>query len=297
MPKKIVDTKCAPDKEYDKGSCFTKDSLVQIATEINKKTSDKIDTSLDKKSLVDEIEDKLEDKCDNQICWTKLPFLAKVDDIKSTFRPVGPDSRKEWLSTIDISKVMEQYENKYHDFEYLGTVPSDFLNLSVLGFDKLDFDELIKKGKTKIGMVINLDEHTEPGSHWVSLFADLKHYKMYFFDSFGKKPIRNIKRFINIIVSFLYKKKFGNPVPIKYLESACEKFDKLCNSVQEALLKIDIRYNEEKHQRTTYECGVFSMNFILRLLDGDDFDTITNKPLNDKQINKCRSVYFSNKYH
>lgn len=296
MPRKIDDTKCAPGKKYEDGSCFTDKTIKQIAKKLNKHTSANIDTSLDKTKLIPEIEKNLSDKCDHQVCWTKLPFLANIDDITNTFRPIGPDSKKEWLSTIDISKVMDQYESKYPEFEYLGTVPSDFLNLSVLGFDKLDFNELIKKGKTKIGMVINLDPHTEPGSHWVSLFADFKNYKMYFFDSFGKKPIKNIKRFINIIVSFLYKKKFGNDIPIKYLETACEKFDKLCKSVQHALLKIDIRYNEDRHQRTTYECGVYSMNFILRLLNGDDFDTIIEKPLTDKEMNNCRSVYFSNKY-
>ena len=30
---------------------------------------------------------------------------------------------KKWLSTTDIDKVLEQYEDAYHDFIYLGVNP------------------------------------------------------------------------------------------------------------------------------------------------------------------------------
>jgi hypothetical protein len=57
-------------------------------------------------------------------------------------------------------------------------------------------------------------------------------------------------------------------------------------------LKVD--YNKIQHQRENSECGVYSMNFILRLLKGDSFETICNSKIPDKQINKCRNVYFNN---
>lgn len=295
----ISDKKCAPDKKYENGSCFKYNSLVKIANAWNEKYDTKIKITSDKKNLVSKIEDKLEDKCSDQTCWLRQKFIHQIADekMKDTFRPKGPDSKKEWLSTLDINAVMEQYQNKYKDFIYLGTTPSDFLELPVLGISNLDFNDLIKKNKYQIGMVINLDEHNESGSHWVSLYANLKKNQVYFFDSFGKKPIKNIKKFLNKIIQFLYKKEFDSNIPIKYLEKAFEKYHKLSKPLQKALSKVDIRYNKERHQRTTYECGVYSMNFILRLLDGDSFDDIISNPLSDKKMNECRNVYFRNKYN
>ena len=55
---------------------------------------------------------------------------------------------------------------------------------------------------------------------------------------------------------------------------------------------IDLRHNTTPHQRGNSECGVYSINFILRLLKGKNFDHITRKRLDDKKVNKCRNVYF-----
>ena len=59
-------------------------------------------------------------------------------------------------------------------------------------------------------------------------------------------------------------------------------------------ISIDNRYNKTQHQKGNSECGVYSINFILRLLKGKSFDYITQKRLKDDKINKCRSVYFGN---
>jgi hypothetical protein len=292
----VDDTRCAPTKEYKNGSCFEYDSLVKIAGAYNKKYSDKIRISKDKKDLVEQLEKKLKKECDDQVCWLKHNFTREILDesMKNTFRPAGPTSKNAWLSTTDIDKVLEQYHEKYPNFMYLGTVPSDFERIPVLGFQDLDFDSLLKKGKYKLGMVINLDEHNQSGSHWVALYIDLKHSKVYFFDSFGKKPIKNIKLFINKVIRYLYKKEYGKEIPIKYLDKAIKKFDRLSKPVQEALKKIDIRYNTVQHQKANTECGVYSINFILRLLKGDSFDKIVNNPVRDDEMEECREKYFNN---
>ena len=54
-----------------------------------------------------------------------------------------------------------------------------------------------------------------------------------------------------------------------------------------------MKYNKQKHQRGGSECGVYSMNFILRLLRGDTFDKISSKEIKDNKMNKCRKVYFN----
>ena len=52
----------------------------------------------------------------------------------------------------------------------------------------------IKKGKYKLGVIFNLDEHYKSGSHWVALYADLNKDQVYFFDSYGKKPEKRIRK-------------------------------------------------------------------------------------------------------
>ena len=38
----------------------------------------------------------------------------------------------------------------------------------------IDLKQHMDDGKHKIGSVFNLDDHDEPGSHWVSLYMELK---------------------------------------------------------------------------------------------------------------------------
>ena len=43
----------------------------------------------------------------------------------------------------------------------------------------------------QIGIVFNLDKHDQEGSHWVSMFIDLKRDGIYYFDSLYKRAKGN----------------------------------------------------------------------------------------------------------
>ncbi len=276
---------CAPDKIFESGSCYTLNSLIQMADAYNKDNPNnpiKLDKNYEtlhphkyKKYLVKEFDKKLGSQCNSQQCWTKQSFtrhlnkLAKDELENYTFRPSGPEGKFEWLNTVHIDEVMEQYEKKYPDFEFLGTVPSDFEKLDVLGIKNLNFNKLVGGGKNKIGMVINLDEHWQSGSHWVSLFADLKKGNVFFFDSYGSRPIKSIRSFMNKIN--------------RYLQTGA------------GIQNTRVDYNKVRHQYKNSECGVYSINFIVRQLKGFTFDEICQNPIPDDKINKCRVKYFTKK--
>ena len=57
--------------------------------------------------------------------------------------------------------------------------------------------------------------------------------------------------------------------------------------------KYGIKYNTMQHQFGGSECGVYSINFIVRLLRGDQFDEINKSRNTDKEMNVCRKKYFS----
>jgi hypothetical protein len=50
----------------------------------------------------------------------------------------------------------------------------------------------IKNGKTHIGVIFNLSPHTSSGSHWVSLFIDVKERVIFYFDSAANKMPKEI---------------------------------------------------------------------------------------------------------
>ena len=294
-----MDEKCAPSKKFKDGSCFTLKSLQLIAENYNKQAKEKIEISNDKQKLVDILEKKLQDKCNEQTCWLRLDFVKAIqnpDILVNTFRPEGPEKKFEWLSTTDINEVVSQYQEKHKNFLFLGAVPADFEELGVLGIADLKFDDLEKEGKTKIGMVINLDEHDKGGSHWVALYTNLKEGQIYYFDSFAKKPYKKTRKFINKVVKYIYRNKYNKNIKInnvlKKLKNI-ENFDNSSNIIKN-LNKLDIKYNTIQHQFDNSECGVYSINFIVRLVGGESFEDITNNITKDDKMNECRKSYFRN---
>ena len=55
-----------------------------------------------------------------------------------------------------------------------------------------------------------------------------------------------------------------------------------------------IKYNKIRHQFKNSECGVYSINFVVRLVGGESFEDITNNITNDEKMNGCRKAYFRN---
>lgn len=286
------DNKCAPNKIYKDGTCFSLDDLKIISSSYNKSNpNDTISIDDDKKNMLKQLTSKLSNKCNDQICWLRQDFIKKSNNkelINNTFRPDGPEGKFEWLSTRHINNVMSQYENKYTDFKFFGAVPIDFDDIKFLGIKDLDLNDLKKNNKTKLGFVFNLDEHWKSGSHWVALYVDLLSYQSYFFDSYGKQPDVRIKKLIKRIAKhFCYSKD-----SCKYDVSESETGFMNSKSKNKLEKMFNIEYNKVRHQFKNSECGVYSLNFILRLLNGESFEYITSNITTDDDVNNCRDTYF-----
>ena len=121
---KTDDKICGPTKEYKDGSCFDYESLVKIAETFNKKSLKKIKIPDNKKDLVKILDEKMKQKCDDQVCWLKQSFVKEIinDNLVNTFRPKGPEQKNAWLSTTNIDDVINQYHEKYPNFIYLGLI-------------------------------------------------------------------------------------------------------------------------------------------------------------------------------
>ena len=209
---------CAPDKINNKFTCFSFQALKKIAKTWNYDAANKdnlIDNKLidndendqNKYELWKDIQLKLAktSPCTEDYCLLDNKYLSDIDDteiIYETFRPPKPEewykNKNAWLSTTDIQHVLLQYENLYPEFEFIGPVPIDFDKKISLGecivneLCNLDIEKLYNNGKRKLGIVFNLDPHDMPGSHWVSLFVNMKTGGIYFYDSVGKFPTKEI---------------------------------------------------------------------------------------------------------
>jgi hypothetical protein len=279
-PKKSKKMYCSPKNKKNKYSCFSKESLIKIIKQwniTNPKNKIKLNKSDSIPKLWIKIDNKLNDKCYGEWCWIQQEFVKNINDkeIKDTFRPKTPKSwyknKNEWLSTVDIENAVKQYEKTHRDFKFIGAVPIDFDYEYSMGkciideLCKINLHENINSNKNKIGIVFNLDKHDESGSHWIAMYIDLYKNEIYFFDSYGEEPPKEVNTLANRLVE--QGKKIGRNMKYKI--------------------------NETRHQYKNSECGVYCINFIISLLEGNSFEEITQNKVKDDVINLKRDYFFT----
>lgn len=279
---------CAPNKfDSINSTCFTTEELIAMAKSYNlfisksklNPDSSKIYPNFiqiypnfiqikpDKKYLLMEFKKRFQSVCDNELCWTKQAFMNEIvkemliNINTNTFRPDGPDDPTQWLNTDHINQIINQYENLYKGFKFYGAVPSDCGDYEFCSLSKINFNT------DQIGIIFNLDKHGSGGSHWVGMFIDVNKGEIFYCDSTGNPPNEGMKKIIDQFKLFYRKKTGKNPL---------------------------YRVNSKKYQLDGSECGIYSCNFIIRMLKGENFDSIINNYATFEEINSCRNVYFNN---
>ena len=219
--------------------------------------------------------------CNKESCWLKQKFVdGKLDkELTNSFAPVSPKEWKknpnEWLSSTDILDVMKQYERAYKCFDFIGPSPIDFDTKKIYGecvWEELchfNLEDEIKNGKFKIGVIFNTDPHNKPGSHWISLFINIKKGTIFFFDSAGDKIPKKIMNLVTRVMK--QGKNLDEPINFKF----------------------DQNYPVE-HQYSDTECGIYSLYFIAHMLeDKINAHYLKTHILKDKYMEKFRKVYFN----
>jgi hypothetical protein len=274
-------------------TCFDKAALIRLAEAWNKGNKDDQITNipkLSKKKLWQAINGKMDKKCkgnEKEACW--VDHLAKpTDPINKKLRPVSPKEWKknpyEWLSNFDIEDAMYQYEDdKEYKFKFIGVFPVDFaVEKGFFGqclykeTCSIDFKKLRKKGYKYAGMVINMDHHDEPGSHWTGLFIVMDpkspSYGAYYYNSVPNKPPKEIDAYMKMLQE---RAREENPnIPFK------------------------LEYNTYRHQYKNSECGIFSMTYLVRwlvLLQKDPattFEKVVKIKIRDEHVHGLRRKFF-----
>jgi hypothetical protein len=57
-------------------------------------------------------------------------------------------------------------------------------------------------------------------------------------------------------------------------------------------IKIKLKCNSYQHQKSSSECGVYSIYFIFKCLQDESFENITTNKIDDDKINAMRDFFF-----
>lgn len=249
-------------------TCYSYEALQNIAEAYNKTApkDDQITITKSKKALWNAIKSKMDrmSDCEGEWCWVKQPLEIDANERKrlaSTFKPPIPKGKYDWLSTEDIDHVINQYVQTHPELYFLGTWPMDFEKLHKK-FTEFDPVQILKAGKTKVALVLNEDTSDQPGSHWVGLFIDLAKRQVNFFDSLGDKPKKPV---------------------IDWIERINKKTQK----------PLQLLWNPHRHQYANTECGVYTINFLIKRIEDVPFRKIVSDEIRDEAMNKKRADFFN----
>ena len=284
--------KCGPVQD-NYFTCYDNDTLHKLRDGWNSRHPDvRIETN-DPKEIWTALKQRFGKLCRNEACWMKqlvsssdnpnaVGIIHKLSD--GAFAPEAPKSwirdPDEWLSSEEIENVMKQYEDKFPTFEFLGPSPSDYNAPKMAGvcvWEELcnfSLKKYVDSGTHKIGVIFNTDPHTEDGSHWVSLFINLgtnannhKDNYIFFFDSTGDRPQKEIREFINTVTH--QGRTMG--IKFKYFE------------------------NRKQHQKRNTECGMYALFMIVNLIEEtrtpEEF--MRGDRIHDSHMIEFRQEYFN----
>jgi hypothetical protein len=251
-----------------------------------------------------EIYEKLAEKiphCDQEICWLNhIPNKELQEKMKSElFSPIQPAEWKHkpnaWLSNYDIDAVIRQYEKEYKDFVFLGPTSIDFdkVKNGTCVLEELchfQISKLYASGKRKIGVVYNLDTSDGPGTHWVSMFIDLKDSKpfLFYFNSTADNMPNEVIKLVSRIET---------------------QWNHLSHKITKGRhLQIYKSDGKTEHQHSNTECGMYSLFFIITCLTRhrgglESSSELSRKELldyfmgenriSDEFIQQFRNIYFN----
>ena len=179
----------------------------------------------------------------------------------------------DWLDNFNIQDVMSQYQEANPWFKFMGVFPIDFLvqNPSIKDQKQCLHPELCglkisderANGVRAIGAIFNLDPHYKGGSPWVGLYCCLTGSKPWcaYFDSYGM----DVPNYISI-----------------FMRALCSQ-DK----------RIRLMYNARRFQYGNSECGMYSMYFLICMMNGIKFSDFCKDSVSDKFMLGLRKILFS----
>ena len=177
------------------------------------------------------------------------------------------------MTNHQINAVMIQYDQApEYRFAYLGAVCVNFVE-QIPRFRSYDVSRDLSRGKTRLGMIVNLDVCGGTGTHWVALFCQLDprdraNFGATFFDSAGNDPPDQVQRFVASLKGQIEQRFPGTTFRLSW--------------------------DGRRRQFGDSECGMFCINFLVDCIH----TCVTGRRVEDVDVGdddrsfRSRSVHF-----
>ena len=219
--------------------------------------------------------------CNSESCVIKSRALADfigTDEarkvIAQRFKPEGPALSTTWLNNDNIDYVIQQWSKVYPGFLHIPFQMVDF-DENQTRLATLDLSNEYERGARKMGCVINTDKSTGNGIHWFCIFADMagatpeQKWTLEYFDSAGDYPKRSVHVWLN-----------------KQRARLSERY------TSQLIEVVDVTRSNQL-QKSSTECGVFSLWYILSRLNGIPHSYFSQpNAINDDMMYKFRQFLF-----
>jgi hypothetical protein len=287
----------------DTGTCLPPSDLIEVARAVVPDVADRIGAAPDKagslgaaklRLLVQRVHAAMGTRLGEEASWVAAvqgrdPALARR--ISRAFRPQHPvewmQNPRFWLSSVDIEQVLKQYDESHglstpHRFRFVGVFPRDFARRSQWSgrcvsdeMCSLSVASLRSAGCARFGIVFNMDESHQRGSHWMACFgcvdpADRRRFGVFYYDSVGHAPPKEVQAFMQRLAAEA-RAEFGENVGRRFA----------------------IDWNRHRRQYKNTECGVYAIYFIVACLTTRrPFAHICEAMGNDDAVHKLRTIFF-----
>lgn len=216
-------------------------------------------------------------------------------ELATRFKTVGPRESRALLNNFNIDETLQRWALVFPDFYPCPFAMMDFDNTGSL-FSTIDLAKVYKgeeplvlgPGLGKIlrpnrtfGCIVNTDTSLGPGKHWVAIFIDCRGdrnapWTVEFFNSVGRPPLKPLIKWMERTRYNLARFRLDNNMT--------------SGSFDNCVLSIPV--TNKDHQESQTECGMYSLFYIRRRLEGVPYQLFDEEIISDNAMIAFRKHVF-----
>ena len=174
------------------------------------------------------------------------------------------------MDNIDLRDCINQDVKELKQI-YCGIITKDdvaLINKNIESFRQFLMMALLENNVENfpLAFIMNTGTHKSGGVHWQGIYFDQNH-RVYFFDSYGRKPMDQFKTFADLILIFSFMRQYYRKLPLSMVLSK-EKFTyRLYKTMMQRQKKNINRntfnyFNLQLQSDFTNVCGEYSLMFL-----------------------------------
>jgi hypothetical protein len=226
--------------------------------------------------------------CNSEVCVLNAPEVKQAvgnetikKELAVNFKELGPRDSNAWLSNVNLDRTLQKWAVEFPDLYVWPYCMSDFYKtkgslatIKVVDILNGTASQEIATGRvtrkcTRMACVLNTDVHTGRGIHWVCVFVDCSKspYSIEYWNSAGNPPFNSVVRWMEETRADLKKYKPNISVNTYSVTSV-------------------------PHQESNSECGVYTLFYIRKRLEGTPIQYFMDKRIPDEVMTEFRKYLF-----